>query len=162
MASIQEMVKFERDAPPGTIRLVKCGEFYRAYNHSAWLFQSCVNEYKVIRKYVKSLSEDIYYVGFPEKSLFNNIGERKSEKTAYGFDIILDVSEIPDESNYQQWIESVKTEQSSKADYYSLPPDIADIERETIKKLREFPVESKSMIECTVFLSELRKMLLTN
>lgn len=161
MASIQEMIKFEREASPATIRLVKCGEFYRAYNHSAWLFNKCVIEYKVIRKYIKVLAEDIFYIGFPEKSLFNNIGARKSEKTEYGFDIKLETSEIPDESDFQIWKDSVVTEQSSKSDYICLNPNKNDIEREAIKKLKEFPLESKSMIECTMFLSSLRQMLLS-
>lgn len=120
MPSIQEMVRFERTAPPDTIRLVKCGEFYRAYNHSAWLFQTCIIEYKVIRKYVKALSENVFYIGFPEKSLFNNIGDRKSEKTEFGFDIILDNTEIPEESGFQLWMDSVSVEQSSKSDFFSL------------------------------------------
>lgn len=162
MASIQEMVRFENTSPAGTIRLVKCGEFYRAYNHSAWLFHTCITEYKVIRKYVKALSEDVYYIGFPEKSLFGNIGSRKSEKTDYGFDIILEVNEIPDDSGYFEWKDTIKTEQSSKSEFFSLPRSINDLEREVIKKLKEFPVESKSMIECAVFLSELRKLIMTS
>lgn len=161
MASIQDMVRFEKEAPHGIIRLVKCGEFYRAYNHSAWLFHTCVIEYKVIRKYVKALSEDVYYVGFPEKSLFNNIGDRKSEKTEYGFDIMLNLEEIPEESGFQQWIHSVATQQSSKSDFFAISPNDTELEREVVRKLKEFPIESKSMIECTFFLSELRKLLHT-
>lgn len=42
MATYVEVVRFEEDAPPNTVRLIKSGEFYRAYNHSAWLFQCCI------------------------------------------------------------------------------------------------------------------------
>ena len=73
MPTYIDVIKFEEEAPANTIRLVKSGEFYRAYNHSAWLFQCCITEHKVMRKYIKSLKTDIYYIGFPEKSLFNNI-----------------------------------------------------------------------------------------
>ena len=66
MATYVDIVKFESEAPADTIRLVRSGEFYRAYNHSAWLFQTCITKHKVMRKYVKALKSDIYYIGFPE------------------------------------------------------------------------------------------------
>lgn len=162
MATYAEVVKFEGAAPPGTIRLVKSGEFYRAYNHSAWLFQCCIAEHKVMRKFIKALGADIYYVGFPEKSLFNNIGERKSAKTDYGFDIALSEDEIPDEEGYETWKSTVDTAPSSKGDYNSLALSGAEAEREVIRRLREFPLESRSMVDCAVFLSDLRKLLTTS
>ena len=159
MPTYIDVIKFEEQAPANTIRLVKSGEFYRAYNHSAWLFQCFISEHKVIRKYMKTLKTDIYYIGFPAKSLFNNIGERKSSKTEYGFDIELAVDEIPNEEAYESWKMTVETEQSSKGDFHSLPLAGADAEREVVKRLRDFPLENKTMIECAVFVSELRKLL---
>ncbi len=159
MPTYIDIIKFEENAPANTIRLVKSGEFYRAYNRSAWLFQCCITEYRVMRKYLKALKCDIYYIGFPEKSLFNNIGERKSTKTEYGFDIELVGLEIPEEDAYETWKMTVATEQSSKGDYYSLPLVGVEAEREVIRRIRDFPLENKTMIECTVFISELRKLL---
>lgn len=159
MAAYVDIVKFESEAPADTIRLVRSGEFYRAYNHSAWLFQTCITKHKVMRKYVKALKSDIYYIGFPEKSLSNNIGERHSERTEYGFDIYLRNDEVPDEAGYELWKMTVRTEMSSKADFNSLPLAGADAEKEVIRRVREYPLESKSMVECAVFLSELRKLL---
>lgn len=159
MPTYTDVIKFESEAPPNTIRLIKSGGFYRAYNHSAWLFQCCVNQYKVIRKFVKNLDTNIYYIGFPDKNLFENIGERRTTKTDYGFDIELAESEYQDEENYETWKLSVETTESSKADYYSLNLTGREAEIEAIRRIREFPIESKSMVECVVFLSELRKLL---
>lgn len=100
MASYSDALKFEAEAPANTVRLIKSGEFYRAYNHSAWLFQCCIAEYRVMRKYIKSLKSDVYYIGFPEKSLFSNIGERRSSKTDMGFDIELHEEEVPDDAGF--------------------------------------------------------------
>lgn len=150
---------FEELAPSGTIRLIKSGEFYRAYNHSAWLFCCCIAEHKIMRKYVKSLKCDLFYIGFPEKSLFNNIGERKSVKTDLGFDVELFVQEIPDESGYEIWKNNVSTEYSSAGDYNSLPLAGVAAEREVIRLLKEFPLERKTMVDCAVFIAELRKLL---
>ncbi len=159
MPTYIEAIKFEEEAPAGNIRLIKSGEFYRAYNHSAWLFQCVIAEHKVMRKFIKSMNADVYYIGFPEKSLFHNIGERNSIKTDMGFDIELMEEEIPDEIGYETWKNTIETVPSSKSEFYSLPLAGADAEREVINRLRTFPLESKSMVECAVFLSELRKLL---
>jgi len=37
MASYEQVLKFEKEAPQGVIRLVDSNGFYRAYNHSAYL-----------------------------------------------------------------------------------------------------------------------------
>ncbi len=159
MPTYQDVIKFETETPPGTIRLIKSGEFYRAYNHSAWLFHCCIASHKVMRKYIKALKEDVYYLGFPEKSLFGNIGERNSTKTEYGFDIELTADEIPDESGFETWKATIDVEASSKGDFNSLPLSGGDAEREVIKRLRDFPLESKTMVDCAVFLAELRRLL---
>ena len=159
MATYVDVINFENEKPPQTIRLVKSGEFYRAYNHSAWLFQCCITEHKVMRKFIKAMKCDIYYLGFPEKSLVNNIGERKFVKTDMGYDVELSPEEMPDEEGYETWKASTRTEASSKGDYNSLPLAGNAAEREVIRQLREFPIESKSMLECTIFLAGLRKLL---
>lgn len=159
MPTIADSIKFEKEAPKNVIRLIRDGGFYRAYNHSAWLFQCCIAEYKVTHKYVKSLKEDAYYIGFPENSLYDKIGERQLEKTKFGFDIQLLEDEIPAEDGFETWKTTIKAEYASKSDFNALPLAGADAERAVIKLLREFPLESKSMVECVAFLAELRKML---
>ena len=120
MPTYVDAVKFESEAPKNTIRLIQSGEFFRAYNHSAWLFQTCITEHKVMRKYVKSLKCDIFYVGFPSKSLFNNIGEREFVKTDMGFDILLGEDEFPDEAGFETWKAAVETQDSFREDFYLL------------------------------------------
>ncbi len=159
MATYTEVIKFEEEAPQGVLRLVKSGEFYRAYNHSAWLFQCCIAEHRVIRKYIKALQRDIYYIGFPEKSLFNNIGERSSIKTPYGFDILLAAAELPAEEGYASWLTTVEAAEASKGDHLSLPLAGAEAEREVLRRLREYPLENKTLVESVVFLAALRSLL---
>ncbi len=159
MPTYINVIQFEESAPPNTVRLIKSGEFYRAYNHSAWLFQSCIARYKVMRKFIKSLKCDIYYIGFPEKSLMSNVGNRRTAKTDYGYDVELLPNELPSEEGYETWKATVETAPSSQGEYNSLPLAGVAAEREVIRRLRDFPLESKSMIECAVFVAELRKLL---
>lgn len=53
MANFETIVKFENEAPKGVVRLVESNGFYRAYNHSAFLFYSCIASYKVTKKFIK-------------------------------------------------------------------------------------------------------------
>ena len=48
---------------------------------------------------------------------------------------------------------------SSKGDFYSLPLAGVDAEREVIRRLRDFQLESKTLIECVSFIAELRQLL---
>ena len=42
MASFEQVVKFESEKPKGVVRLVEANGFYRAYNHSAYLFHQAI------------------------------------------------------------------------------------------------------------------------
>lgn len=59
MASYEQVVKFENEKPAGAIRLVEANGFYRAYNHSAYLFHQAIAQHKVTRKFVKNINQDI-------------------------------------------------------------------------------------------------------
>lgn len=61
---------------------------------------------------------------------------------------------MPDEEAYEDWKITIDAEHSSKGDFHSLPLAGADAEREVIRRLRDFSLENKTMIECVVFLSE--------
>lgn len=159
MPTFAESIKLEAEKPANAIRLVLSGTFLRAYNRSAWLFQCCITEYHVMKKYVKSTAQDVYFVGFPIEKLFDIVGGRKTEKTEFGFDVMLSDEEMPSPDAYDAWTQTVKTLPSSKADYYSLPMTGADAEKEVLRRLRDYPFERKTLIDNTLFLSELRQLL---
>lgn len=50
MPTYAEVIEHENNALPNIIRLVASGQFYRAYNRSAWLFNTCIVSYKVIKE----------------------------------------------------------------------------------------------------------------
>ena len=63
MAAFEQIVKFENEKPKGVIRLVGANGFYRAYNHSAYLFHQAIAQHKVTRKFVKNIGKEVVYVG---------------------------------------------------------------------------------------------------
>ena len=160
MASIENSLKYESEVSPGKVRLVASGEFVRAYNHSAWLFYCCISKYKVIRKYYKAQQKDIYFLGFPVSKLLELVNGRICEKTDFGFDITLKPDELPAEDGYEAWTKDVPVEAASRADVSATPLAGRELETAVCKKIREFPLETKTPVETVVFLSEMRKLLI--
>lgn len=89
MASYDKCIKFESEKPKGVIRLVEANGFYRAYNHSAYVFHQVIAQHKVTKKFVKNINQEIVYVGFPVDKLLERIGDRSHKKTELGYDVEL-------------------------------------------------------------------------
>lgn len=160
MASIENSLKHESETTPGTVRLVSSGEFVRAYNHSAWLFYCCISKYKVIRKYSKVQQKDVYFLGFPASKLLELANGRVCTKTDFGYDITLKPDEVPAEDGYEAWTKEVPVEAASRADANAMPLSGRELENAVCRKIREFPLETKTPVETVVFLSEMRKLLI--
>lgn len=47
MSKFPDPVKCKNIKPDRSIRLVRSGTFYRAYNRSAWIFSSLISQYTV-------------------------------------------------------------------------------------------------------------------
>lgn len=154
MASIENSLKYESEVSPGKVHLVASGEFVRAYNHSAWLFYCCISKYKVIRKYYKAQQKDIYFLGFPVSKLLELVNGRICEKTDFGFDITLKPDELPAEDGYDAWTREVPVEVASRADVSALPLTGRELESVICRKIREFPLETKTPVETVAFLSD--------
>lgn len=159
MPTYVDIIAFEDAAPAGVIRLVREGKFLRAYNHSAWMFHSCVAKHQVIRKFIKAVQSEVLYIGFPESSLESTAAGRTITKTELGFDIALRPEEIPDETDYEVWRTTINVAPASKDDFYALPLAGSDAEREVIRLIRAFPIENSTMVDCMVFLAAIRKLL---
>ena len=160
MAAYEQVVKFEKEAPRGVIRLVEANGFYRAYNHSAYLFHQAIAKHKVTRKFIKNINQEIVYVGFPTDKLLERIGERSHKKTELGYDVELAENELPDDSAYEEWRQTIPTEPASHGDGNSLPARGDELYRAICERIQTFPIESKSLIDSVAFLAEIKKVLL--
>ena len=161
MPTYQDCILYTNEAPKNVIRLVECGRFLHAYNRSAWLFCKLVKEFKVIRRYVKALQEDAFSVGFPTENLTKTITQFECQKTEKGFDVIIPEDKIPNEEEYETWVETVEVLPKSKEHLALIPLTGAAAEQEVLRLLRAFPLEQKTPIESMQFVAELRKLLLS-
>ena len=159
MASFEQIIKFESEKPHGVVRLVEANGFYRAYNHSAYLFHQAIAKHKVTKKFVKNINKELVYIGFPADRLLERIGTRSHKKTEFGYDVELTADELPSDEGYDEWRETVPTEAASRGDANSLSLNGEELRRSVCERIRVFPMETKTLIEIAAFVAEIKKAL---
>jgi hypothetical protein len=102
----------------------------------------------------------VYFLGFPVSKLLDLINGRNCVKTDFGYDVSLEENEIPNEEEYEAWVNEIPTEMASRANAAAIPISGKELEMSVCKKIREFPLETKTPVEALVFLSEIRKLLI--
>ena len=76
--------KIERAALPNKLYFFKEGMFYRMYNQNAMGFTVHVKAYKVHVKFVKTVNQKVYSLGFPQNVLSaKSLGLRAKCQTVF-------------------------------------------------------------------------------
>lgn len=136
------------------IHLHKDGLFWRAYNVSAYQFAKYFRPFKVNKKMVKHLKEEIAFLGFPEKTLLEITKEaeqqqyelRKSEThiQIIGLPTIMG-------NDYSDWLKKLPlNEKLGNARKKESNSDLLD-------QIRSFPLLEKSPLETQLFLLKIQK-----
>lgn len=97
------------DSNQNKIYLFKEGSFFKAYEHSAFLFHRYIHEFKLSRRFIKTVNRPVISLGFPEASLrkwfyafpINTISEKL---------LCVDLEKSIDEVEYQNWTELARIE----------------------------------------------------
>ena len=153
------------------IKLHKEGNFWRAYEWSAYLCEFYPNslseneKLKPTYKDVKGIDNSLIFVGFPTssfKKFFPTIDNKDFFDDKDGVKLI-DVSKEFDkiafeniESLLNEWKKKYKTNSPKSANSSSNSFKCNNI-NDVMESLKTFPIESKSHIECLLFLSDLKK-----
>jgi len=154
-----------------TVHLYQDGNFYRAYDWSAWL---CVNyiksDMKVTHRKTKTTDIDFCFVGFPMTSIdkYTPEGARTERTSEKSLDILLEEDLIDDSVSYETLLDAVekwkngmpiampsdkkKNKDQTTADY---PPEINDVLREILA----YPIESRTPIDNIIFISKLKEVI---
>lgn len=160
MPTFADCVRLESEKPKNSIRFFASGEFFRAFNQSAWFFTSLFENYVVKRKYVKQVGEDVYFIGFPKKKILDFLDGRPYTKTEWGYDLTVAEDDLPqDESGYEEWKQKADASTGGRDADPLFGMDEQAVMRHVCRELREWPVESKTMLETLAFVSRLREQL---
>ncbi|MDR3118380.1 MAG: hypothetical protein LBU44_03030 [Mediterranea sp.] len=160
--NIEDIVKAEADNT-GTIILFREGVFWKAYERSAYAFCKHIKSFVVRKKYIKSINDEIVSVGFPMSSsktlLQGKVILLEEEKK-----MIVSIGRI-DLEGFMAWkkeqILSVPAVSPSCGNNSPRVSDCSDLEKEVISQIKQFSVENKTPFECMLFLSEIKKQLLS-
>ena len=152
MATKSRILEAER-SNENFIDLYREGVFLAAYERSCYAFHLLVrSDYRVIRKYMKSVDAEMVSIGFPATRLEEVVEGREVVATEWGFRVILRTDEIPPMEDFEEWKaqqeEYVPSEK--KASKPAAKNDLAEL-------IRNYPLENKTPMECMLFLYELKR-----
>lgn len=131
------------------IYLYKEGIFYKAYERSAYAFVRDCAKFQVKKKFFKCVNQEVVSVGFPIEGALKHFNKENIKETEAGIEVLL-TDEITS-TDFDIWKKNV----SSVPIESSVSPEHCVV----IRKIREFPIEVKTPLECMLFLSELKKEL---
>lgn len=154
--SILSIIETER-ANEGQIYLYLEGSFWKAYEKSAFYFVQTIKEYKIKKKYMKSISMEIVSLGFPNSAI-EVITNAQEVTEASDKKLVIKAQKVFCESDFTSWKNSIDMN-------IGLPPDSENIrqndEIEILKVIKEYTLETKTPMECMFFISELKKRILS-
>lgn len=145
------------DAQSTTIHLYKEGIFWKAYEYSAYRFVFGILKCKPKKQCFKETSTEMIHIGFPLTSLDTHQDSfrliSKDENTC----TIEPVDFLP-QMTFEEWKNSIETTVSNnKGANLMLPKGTSPTDEYIINKVRSFNIESKTPMDCMMFLVDLKK-----
>lgn len=170
MAKLSDILKVEsqraEDSEVRVIHLFQEGTFWRAYEWSAWLCCHYLGNFKVTRRKQKDSESSITFIGFPLTSLekYSKDFELSSFSDEKRIDVTLPVQIISEslcQERFENWKQSqpVVESRNNRKEIVPGQPQ-SDIEESVImERILSFPIESKSPLDCMLFLSDIKNKL---
>ncbi len=158
MAAIKDKIQNEKTKSPSDILLYREGVFYIAYEHSAWLFVTSIHNFKAKKRFVKCVSKDVVSIGFPMQSFDKWCSGKNVHIENDVLRITLEDSEVPLFDGFDEWKDCLEYETSKNTAGVCGGVESSS-EKEVLTRIREFPLESKSLLECMLFLSKIKRLL---
>lgn len=154
MPTITEILTAEQSKDQLCIQFYSEGIFYKAYQQSAWLACLLLNRFTVKKKFIKKAGQDVISIGFPKTSLSKWAAGRRIDVSDDKAVIHINESEYESiqDKNFKKWKDSISNERGTTGSNTASSDHI-------IEKIRSFPVESKTPIECMTFVAGLKQEL---
>lgn len=111
-----------------------------------------LGELRVKKKHIKKAHQDVVSVGFPKSALERWAGERKVEVAENHVTIFLSESDNTPSQGFESWKGSIITESNEY--------EKQDVTDEICGKILSFQIENKTPMECMIFISHLKNLLI--
>lgn len=150
--TVKEIVLLEEENVKN-IYLFREGIFYRAYNRSAMRVVETIKSFKINHKYVKTVQQVIFYIGFPCTS-FETISIIAANK---GWRL-MSTSTAESEKMITLWCESIGNENYD--DWIKTKGQAASQPLENLQqRIVNFPIERATPLEAMMFLNNLKNQI---
>lgn len=138
-----------------TIILLREGIFWKAYEKSAYAFHHQIQPYKLSKKHVPSVNGELVSLGFPTGVTDNLLSGRKV-LLSEDYKMIIE-SESIDLAAFEAWKEQIPLMAPVVKETVTVPQptDVVKI----IQNIKLFNLESKTPVECMLFLMDIKKQL---
>lgn len=138
------------------------GIFYKAYERSAFAFVTYCKAFRVKRKYYKCLNKEIVSIGFPSAGIERYFPKEKINKNTDG--VVVELDNEMNINQYEKWKSSIPLTEDSKSTTGAAPSEAINTNRgisdiEVVMKIKTFPIESKTPLDCMLFLSGIKNAL---
>ncbi len=160
MSNLQEILKTESENTD-KIHFYREGVFYKAYEKSAYIFVTRIKPFMVKRLFIKCVNREVVSIGFPTNSLRSYFAADKITEKGNEVEVILDTAIVPDD--FEKWREGIAMtpakETIVKNKNTHITSEAVGSDELIVTKIKTFPIEVKTPLECMIFLSELKKTL---
>ena len=160
MSKLQEILKTESENTD-KIHFYREGVFYKAYERSAYIFVTRIKPFMVKRLFIKCVNREVVSIGFPTNSLRSYFAADKITEKGNEVEVILDTAIVPDD--FEKWREGIAMtpakETIVKNKNTHITSEAVGSDELIVTKIKTFPIEVKTPLECMIFLSELKKTL---
>ncbi len=158
--TVKEIIQME-NGNQNTIILLREGIFWKAYERSAYAFFMQIHPYKPTRKWVISVKQDIVSLGFPMSSADTILKDAKILLKQADSIVLSALPVIAEEvEGWKQNLPMILPDSKQvpqKSDLFVAPKSA--IYEQLANNIRGFNLESKTPVECMLFLMEQKRML---
>lgn len=127
--------------------------FWIAYERSAYLFHTHVRPYRAQRKYIKKIGCEVVSLGFPD-SVLAIVGAPVIEQCEGK--IVFQAPAKVDETAFAKWKDEALL-YVKQPKFAPARDNVDKLTEQMVKRLREFNVESKTPVECMIFLADIKR-----
>lgn len=135
--------------------LIKEGIFWRAYEVSAMLFINNIKKFSLLKRYIKKISNNIVFIGFPDSSLESilKIVVEKGYKIETRSEKFIELSGFNEITNFGE----LKSEFVIKKDEKDLVLANCSVELTSIiNKIINYPIATQTPVEAMNFVAEIQ------
>jgi hypothetical protein len=150
----------------GSIIMHREGLFWRAYERSAFMFTLHLKQYSATKKFFKTVSSEIAFIGFPNQTLNQIIGKAEGKEVKQSESRICIGGFEFDNEAFLIWKNGIDLTEKPKVEKIDRASDDTNVIEKThseqsmiIDRIKNFPVISKTPLECQQFIIEIQHQL---